>query len=1034
MIPSKEIISDREARDLSADLRRKIKGEVRFDSGSRALYASDLSVYRQVPIGVVIPKTYDDVIHTVAICHERRVPIFGRGCGTSLAGQCCNTAVVIDFSKYLNKILEINGRKKYAWVEPGLVLDTLRDEAEKHHLTLGPDPATHEYCTLGGMIGNNSCGVHSVIAGRTADNVEEMDVLTYDGRRMTVGKTSESDLASIIRQGGRRGEIYAALKSIRDRYAGRIRERFPRIPRRVSGYNLDELLPENGFHVARALVGTESTCAITLRAKMKLVHSPRHRSLVVVGFKDVFTAGDHAAPFRDLHPIGLECFHHKVIDNERRKGKDLPGAKLIPQADTYVLLEFGADSKKEANALSRAAMAKIRAMANDHTFLKLIEGEHEQKEIWKVRENGVGASRIPGIEDAWPSWEDAAVPVDQVGNYLRELYKLLDKHHYTMTLFGHIGDGCLHTRITYNLKTADGVKHYREFITEAAHVVTRFGGSLSGEHGDGQARAEFLPVMYGPEIIQAFREFKSAWDPDWKMNPGKVIDPYPMDTNLRVGPDYKPNPVLTVFNFPGDHGSFAQATERCFGVGKCRGLDGGTMCPSFHATREEMHSTRGRARLLFEMLRGDVIQDGWKDPHVKEALDLCLSCKGCKGDCPVNVDVATYKSEFLYHYYEGSVRPPAAYSMGQIFRWAELGSKMPDIANLFTQTPGLSSLLRSLAGVTQRRRMPAFAPQTFRTWFASYRERTRRKNDGRRRVLLWPDTFNNHFFPHTAKAAVEVLESAGYQVDIPDRPLCCGRPLYDYGFLDQAKHNLEEILDALRSEITSGTPVIVLEPSCASVFRDEMTNILSNNEDAQRLRGQTKLLSEFLVDMNYAPPTLKRRALIHGHCHQKALWGMSAEQKVFAKMGLDAELLDSGCCGLAGSFGYEEGHYDISMKIGERVLLPKLREADRETLIISDGFSCREQIMHGTRRHGMHTAEVIQMALHQPLEPPKKYIETGWVQERPAYPLLTVATGASLAAAGALLLASRRFSPANRTDSHAPAPESRPLESSQAKY
>ncbi len=491
--------------------------------------------------------------------------------------------------------------------------------------------------------------------------------------------------------------------------------------------------------------------------------------------------------------------------------------------------------------------------------------------------------------------------------------------------------------------------------------------------------------------------------------------------------------MLTVFNFPGDHGSFAQATERCFGVGKCRGLDGGTMCPSFHATREEMHSTRGRTRLLFEMLRGDVIQDGWKDPHVKEALDLCLACKGCKGDCPVNVDVATYKSEFLYHYYEGSVRPPAAYSMGQIFRWAELASKMPDIANLFTQTPGVSSALKSLGGVTQRRRMPAFAPQTFKTWFAGHQERTKRKNDQRPTVLLWPDTFNNHFFPHTAKAAVEVLESAGYRVQVPNRSLCCGRPLYDYGFLDQAKHNLEDILDALRPEITAGVPLIVLEPSCASVFRDEMTNILSTNEDAQRLRSQTTLFSEFLADINYAPPTLKRKALVHGHCHQKALWGMSADQKLFAKMGLDAELLDSGCCGLAGSFGYEEGHYDISMKIGERVLLPKIREADRGTLIVSDGFSCREQIMHGTRRHGMHIAEVIQMALRQPLSQPKKYIETGWVQERPAYPLLTAATGAGLLAAGALLLVNR-FSPANRTDSRELAPESRQLESSQAKY
>ena len=1007
MIPSEEVMEPKAAQELASALKRKIDGEVRFDSGSRALYASDLSIYRQVPIGVVVPRTYEDVIRTVALCREFNAPIFGRGCGTSLAGQCCNTAVVIDFSKYLNKILEINPKRKYAWVEPGLILDTLRDETEKHHLTVGPDPATHEYCTLGGMIGNNSCGVHSVTAGRTEDNVEELDVLTYDGLRMTVGETSESDLDSIIGKGGRRGEIYGKLKSIRDRYADRIRERFPKIPRRVSGYNLPELLPENGFQVARALVGTESTCAIILRAKMKLVHSPQHRALIMVGFPNVFTAGDHAASFRDLGPIGLECFHQKVLDNEHRKGNHMPGEDLFPKADTYVLLEYGGESLKEAKNRAQTAMQKIRAMDNDHTWIRLIEDEHDQKLIWKVRENGVGASRIPGIEDAWPSWEDAAVPVEQVGNYLRELYKLLDKHHYQMTLFGHIGDGCLHTRITFNLKTAEGVKNYREFMTEAAHVVTRFGGSLSGEHGDGQARAEFLPVMYGPEIVQAFREFKSAWDPEWRMNPGKVVDPYPMDTNLRTGPDFKPKPVLTVFQFPEDQGSFAHATERCFGVGKCRGLDGATMCPSFHATREEMHSTRGRTRLLFEMLRGDVIQDGWKDPHIKDALDLCLACKGCKGDCPVNVDVATYKSEFLYHYYESNSRPTSAYAMGMINRWAEIASHFPDAANLLTQTPGLSKIAKTLGGLTQRRRMPAFAKQTFKAWFAEHTAETKRKHDNRPAVMLWPDTFNNYFFPHTAKAAVEVLESAGYRVEIPQRSLCCGRPLYDYGFLDQAKTYLLNILDDLRPQITAGIPIVVLEPSCASVFRDEATNLFPGDEDAQRLRAQTKLLSEFLVDTKYNPPNLKRKALIHGHCHHKSLWGMSAEEKVVKQMGLDAELLDSGCCGLAGSFGYEEHHYDVSMKIAGRVLYPRVREAEHDTLIISDGFSCREQIMHGTRRHGMHLAEVIQMALHQPLTPKKKFIETGWVQEEPSYPLVTAAAGASLLVAGGMLLMNR---------------------------
>ncbi len=1009
MIPVKEVVPAAQAEELAAALHRRTSAEVRFDAGSRALYASDLSMYRQVPVGVVVPRSYDDVIKTIAICREYHAPILGRGCGTSLAGQCCNTAVVIDFSKYLNKIVEINAKQKYAWVEPGLILDTLRDETEKHHLTFGPDPATHEYCTLGGMIGNNSCGVHSVMAGKTSENVIELDIVTYDGVRMTVGKTSESELQSIIGKGGRRGEIYAKLRTIRDRYGNQIRSRYPEIPRRVSGYNLNELLPENGFNVAAALVGTESTCAITLRAKMRLVPSPQFRSLIIIAYPDVFKAGDNTAPIRHAtDPIGLEGFHHKVIDNEQKKGNEVEGTDLLPQGDTWLLVEFGADSQKEANGLARKAMEKIRAIDHDHVGMRLIENAADQKKIWKIRESGVGASRIPGIEDAWPSWEDAAVPPEQVGNYLRDFYKLLDKHGYSCTLFGHFGDGCIHTRITFNLKTAAGVKNYREFMTEAAHTVVRYGGSLSGEHGDGQARAEFLPVMYGSEIIEAFREFKSAWDPEWRMNPGKVVDPYPLDTNLRVGPDYKPKPVLTIFKFPDDHSSFAQATERCFGVGKCRGLNGNTMCPSFHATREEMHSTRGRTRLLFEMLRGEVIQDGWRDEHIKDALDLCLACKGCKGDCPVNVDVATYKSEFLAHYYEGRMRPMSGYAMGMIFRWAEIASRFPGIANLITQTPGLSNLAKAAAGLTQHRKMPAFANQTFKSWFAERNARTRRKNDNRPPVVLWADTFNNYFFPHTAKAAVEVLESAGYRVQVPGRNLCCGRPLYDYGFLTEAKQHAQEIIDTLRPQITAGVPVVFLEPSCASVFQDEVTNLIPGDEDAQRLREQSVLLSEFLEHAGYHPPTLKRKALVHGHCHQKALVGMKSEQNLLNRMGLDAEVLDSGCCGLAGSFGYEEGHYEVSMKIGERVLLPRIRSAEKATLIIADGFSCREQIMHGTQRHGMHLAEVIQMALHQPVPVRKnRAIETGWVQETPSYPIMTATAGAGLLIAGGLFLLSK---------------------------
>jgi FAD/FMN-containing dehydrogenase/Fe-S oxidoreductase len=1018
VIPPAVEVTERESRELESALRRSIKGEVRFDAGSRALYASDLSMYRQVPIGVVIPSRVDDVIRTMAICHERKIPILGRGCGTSLAGQTCNTAVIVDFSKYLHGIIEMNPRRKCAWVEPGIINDDLRNAAEEYKLTFAPDPATHAYCTIGGMIGNNSCGVHSVMGGKTVDNVEELDILTYDGLRMTVGRTSEKELQSIIAKGGRRGEIYAKLKSIRDRYGDKIRERYPKIPRRVSGYNLDSLLPENDFHVAQALVGSEGTCVMVLGAKVTLMHSPPCRTWVVIAYPDLFRAGDHAAPIRDLDPIGLEGFDKHLIENEKRKGKQIEGLELLPEGSTWLLAEFGGESREESVAKAEAAIQQIRLHDRDHLGIHLLSRPEDYEKVVKIRESGVGASRVPGKEDSWPSWEDAAVAPEKLGDYLREFYELLDKHHYACTTYGHFGGGCIHTRITFDTKTTEGVKSYRDFMTEASYLVVRYGGSLSGEHGDGQARAEMLPIMFGSDLIQAFREFKSAWDPEWRMNPGKIVDPFPLDTNLRQGPDYKPKPVMTYFKFPEDHGSMAQATERCFGVGKCRGLDGGTMCPSFHATREEMHSTRGRTRLLFEMLRGDAIQDGWHDEHIKEALDLCLACKGCKGDCPVSIDVATYKAEFLAHYYETVRRPRTAYSMGQISRVAPLASRFPSLVNLATQTPGLSALAKAAAGLTQKRTIPRFPAESFKSWYRRKGERGKRPNDNRPTVLLWADTFNNYFFPHTSRAALEVLESAGYWVEIPERNLCCGRPLYDYGFLDQAKRNLQQILDSLRPQIEAGTPMVVLEPSCASVFRDEMKNLFPNDEDARRLRQQTFLLSEFLNRIAYRPPTLKRKALLHGHCHQKALFGMKEDQKLLRRMGVDAELLDSGCCGLAGSFGFEEKHYDISMKVGERVLLPKVRKAARDTLIVGDGFSCREQILHGTPRHALHMAEVIQMAMRQPIER-RKYAETGFSQEPGPYPWLAIASGAGLLAAGGLLWLLTREKP-KRAKPHSP--------------
>jgi len=945
---------------LASALERAVRGEVRFDRGTRAVYATDLSIYRQVPIGVVIPRDVEDAVATVRLCREHGVPVLPRGGGTSLAGQCCNVAIVLDCSKYMTGIRAIDPANKAAVVEPGVINDDLRDAAERFHLTFGPDPATHKYCTIGGMIGNNSCGVHSVMAGRTSDNVEELDVLTYDGLRMRVGRTSEDEVDAIVRAGGRRGAIYGGLRELRDRYAALIRERYPRIPRRVSGYNLDELLPENGFHVARALVGSEGTCVTVLEARVRLVDSPPARVLVVAGFDDAASAGDRVPDAMSFRPIGLEGFEFHVIENMRRKGSDPPGSRRLPAGRFWLLIEFGGASPDEARGRAEPLAAHLRN-ASACCGVRLVTDRGEQRQIWEIREGGVGASRVPGVEDAWPSWEDSAVPPERLGAYLRNFATLLRRYDYKWTWYGHFGQGCVHSRITFDLKTASGVSTFRRFMIDAADLVVRYGGSLSGEHGDGQAKGELLPRMFGPELVAAFEEFKRLWDPEWKMNPGKVVRPYSLDENLRLGADHRPAVVNTYFKFPEDGGSFAAATERCFGVGLCRRHEGGTMCPSYMVTRDEVHTTRGRAHLLFEMLKGEEISDGWRDEHVKDALDLCLSCKGCKGDCPVSVDMATYKAEFLSHYWAGRVRPVHAYAFGFIGLWARLAALAPGLVNFVTHAPGSSELVKRAAGIAPSRDLPRFARVPFTTWFAG----RRRRNIGRPRVLLWPDTFTNYFHPAIARSAVRVLESAGYEIVLPRQPLCCGRPLYDYGMLATARSWLHGIIDTLAEEIHAGIPVVALEPSCAAVFRDELRNMLPYDEDARRLSSNTWLLSEFLERHadGWERPRLRRRALVHAHCHHRAVMTFDAEMRLLESLGLETELLDSGCCGMAGGFGFEAEHVQVSVKAGERVLMPAVRRAAADTLIVADGFSCREQIAQLTDRRALHLAQVLDMAL-----------------------------------------------------------------------
>ncbi|MNR82942.1 Anaerobic glycerol-3-phosphate dehydrogenase subunit C [compost metagenome] len=958
MLPSKPLA----VADLEADLCRELKGEVRFDSGSRALYASDASSFREVPIGVVIPKTREDVLSTIALCRQHGAPILSRGGGTSLAGQCCNFAVVMDFSKYLNHLLELDPAQKCARVEPGIILDSLRNAAETHHLTFGPDPATHSRCTLGGMIGNNSCGVHAQAAGKTSDNILALEIATYDGHPMTVrNHYDDAEVAAIIEEGGRTGEIFARLRALRDRFADAIRREFPRIPRNISGYPLFYLLPEHGFNVAGALTGTESTCVTVLEATTRLIESPPVKSLVVLGFPDVYTACDHVPDVLAFQPFALEGMDDELISYMKKKHLHTEHLDLLPEGRGWLIAQFGGQTREEADRPAKALMQTLFRL--DHPpDMRLYDLAEKEAQLWEIRESAVGATAmVPGMRDTWPGWEDSAVAPERLGDYLRDLRALMNRYGLQGAYYGHFGQGCLHCRIDFDMASVEGIRQYRRFMGDAADLVVRYGGSFSGEHGDGQVRAELLPRMFSPEMMAAFREFKAIWDPDGKMNPGKMVDPYPLDAYLRQGPQYDPPNPLTHFKFPEENGSFAHAAARCVGVGKCRKIEGGTMCPSFMVTREEKDSTRGRGHALYEMLQGDVLTGGWRDEHVKEALNLCLSCKGCKAECPVNVDMATYKAEFLSHYYAGRLRPRVAYTLGLVTFWARLASRMPALANGLAHAPIVGVWVKRLAGLAPEREIPRFAPETFRAWF---RRRPPSPTD-RPRIILWADTFNNHFTPEVAKAGVEVLEAAGFQVTLPPESLCCGRPLYDYGFLDQAERQLRQILDALRAEIRDGTPVVGLEPSCVAVFRDELTNLFPHDEDARRLKLQTFMLSEFLDQKapDFALPAVGGRALVHGHCHHKSILNFPAERRVLDRLGLDYQVLDSGCCGLAGSFGFEPDKYDVSVKAGERVLFPAVRAAETSTRLLTDGFSCREQIAHGTRRRTQHLAELIQEGL-----------------------------------------------------------------------
>jgi FAD/FMN-containing dehydrogenase/Fe-S oxidoreductase len=1019
-IPSSDLrgTSPAELELLEQDLAASVDGEVRFDAGTRGAYSTDGSNFRQVPIAVVLPRTVEAGAAAVAVCRAHGVPLLSRGGGTSLAGQCTNTAVVIDWSKYCHRVLEVDAEERTCVVEPGIVLDVLNDQLKPAGLRFGPEPATHMNCTLGGMIGNNSCGATAQRTGKVVDNVAALEVLLYDGTRFWCGPTSDDEFAAIERRGDQRARIYRRLRQLRDTYGDQIRATYPDIPRRVSGYNLDSLLPEHGFDVAGLLVGSESTLVTVLRAKLKLVDVLTERSLVVLGYPSVDKAAD-AVPrilAQEHQPIALEGLDHRLITDETIKHMNPEALAELPKGAAFLMVQFGGHSREEVDQAAKGMLDALHETEHEPS-VSFYDDPAKEDELWAVREGGLGATaHVPHERDTFEGWEDSAVHPDRLGDYLRDLRKLYDEFGYSddamPSLYGHFGQACVHTRIPFDLYSTEGVAHYRRFMESAADLVVSYGGSLSGEHGDGQSRGELLGRMFGAQIVGAFGELKAIFDPGDKMNPGKVVHPARLDEHLRLGGDWTPaTPQDLFFRFPADGGSFAQAANRCVGVGKCRHHDnkGGTvMCPSYQVTHEEEHSTRGRARLLFEMLDGhgdSPVKGGWRSEAVRDALDLCLSCKGCKTDCPANVDMATYKAEFLAHHWKGRQwrRPRSDFALGWLPLAARAVSRLrlAPVVNTLTHTPGLHRAATLLGGL-EHREVPLFAGETLQQWYA----RRGPQGDGHRgTVVLWPDTFSNYFHPHVGQAAVEVLESAGWRVSIPEEPGCCGLTWISTGQLATGKRILQKTVAALAPHVRAGGYVVGLEPSCTAVFRSDAPELFPDDQDVLRLRDHTLTLAELLTEHTpgWEPPALRRPVLAQVHCHQHAVMGWDADEKLLKNAGADTEHLETGCCGLAGNFGFQRGHGEMSRALAERALLPRLRSASSGAVVLADGFSCRTQIheLDSGGRDAMHLAELLATAGALDYERPEAA-----AAPRPANPSLgtraaTLAVAASLAGVGA---------------------------------
>ena len=952
---------------------------VRDDLATRSVYTSDASIYRRLPAAVIEPRSVDDVREALELATTNGWPITARGGGTSVAGNAIGDGLVIDTSRHFNRILDIDPVAMTATIEPGVVCDQLRDAAAVHGLTYGPDPSTHSRCTIGGMVANNACGSHSVAWGTSADNLVAVTVMLADGRlvELEAGGTSEPGITD-------------ALLALRDANLAVLRTELGQFPRQVSGYGLQHLLPERGFDVAKAFAGTEGTCGIITRLTVRLVRKPAATVLAVLAFADVFDAAEAAPRLRVPGVATIEGMGADLLAALRtRPGQSEAGGEL-PAGGGWLYCEVGAETVEAAASIAAGLPGIVADLV---TEARVVTDPLEARRLWAIREAGAGiVTRLPDGGEAWPGWEDSAVPPTRLREYLTDLYALLDELGLRGIPFGHFGEGCVHIRISFDFVTGAGMAVYREFITRAAELVHGYGGSLSGEHGDGRARSELLAVTHTSAARAAFAAFKRVFDPDGVFNPGVIVDPEPITQGIRPGIGSRRLEITPVHAFSRDGGSFASAVNRCVGVGACRS-DAGAMCPSFQASHDELHVTRGRARALAEMLRGETLTDGWHSTEVREVLDLCLSCKACVAECPVNVDMATYKSEFLHHHHGSGLRsfigarrrPMAHFTMGWmplLLRWAARVPGAVRVVNLLESWRPIEELTKRLGGLEPRRRMISFATEPLTRWHRRRSRRAEAHRDSvatRPTVVVWPDTFTNFTATGPGQAAIEVLEAMGYRVLLPMADVCCGLTWHSTGQLDMTQRVLRQTLDVLEPFLDAGYPILGLEPSCTEMLTHESVELLPEDARARALSELTTSFGSFVAEHRTAGGAWPFRAVGVGsgadaearpteavcqvHCHQKATTGYENELEVLTALGIAVDVVGGGCCGLAGNWGFEPGHFDMSQQLAERELFPKIRAAGDTALVIADGFSCRTQIAQGTGVDARHLAEIMRDAL-----------------------------------------------------------------------